>query len=155
LHSGDKAFVYCIYDSDKLKSELRLCPYIIELAFSTLYDKPDGNRLLEMFERQHIHVQAFYVDKCPVSHPIEDFVIVLYAFYYQNLLEFQIPNEPMYHKHRVFIRLQHKSSLDYNPSPPALVEDECWIYYADTNLVVDGQLNRFFLLRILLYHSLS
>jgi hypothetical protein len=50
----------------------------------------------------------------------------------------------MYHKHRVFIRLQHKSSLDYNPSPPALNDNECWIYYTEPNFVIDGQLNLLF-----------
>jgi hypothetical protein len=49
---------------------------------------------------------------------------------------------PIYHKHRVFIRLQHKSSLDYNPSVPALTNDEeCWIYYADRSIIIDSQLN--------------
>jgi hypothetical protein len=62
----------------------------------------------------------------------------------QNFLEFQISNGPMYHLHRVFIRLQHKSSFDYNTSAPALIDDECWIYYADTKSVADDQLNCFF-----------
>jgi CRISPR/Cas system-associated endonuclease/helicase Cas3 len=34
LHSDDKVFIYCIYDSDKSKSGSRSSPYMIELALT-------------------------------------------------------------------------------------------------------------------------
>jgi hypothetical protein len=82
LHSGDKAFIYCIYDSDKSKAE---CPYIIEFAFSTNHDKLDDNQLQDIFEKQRVHTQASYIDKCPVSI-IGDFVI-MFASICLRLLE--------------------------------------------------------------------
>ncbi len=50
----------------------------------------------------------------------------------------------MYHDHRVFIRLQHRNSLDYNSSPPALTNDEqSWIYYAHKITMIDSSLISF------------
>ncbi len=51
LHSDDKAFIYYIYDFDRSKSESRSSPYMIELVFSTIDDKPDEDQLLEVFEK--------------------------------------------------------------------------------------------------------
>jgi len=58
--------------------------------------------------------------------------------YLQCLLQFQVPNDPRYHKHRIFIRLRHRQSKDYNPSAIALCDNLCWTYHADTTSVMDS-----------------
>jgi hypothetical protein len=62
-------------------------------------------------------------------------------FFSQNLLQFQVPNDPIYNKYRVFIRLRHTQSKDYDPSAVALNDNECWTYHAEPTSVQDSQFN--------------
>ena len=65
LHSGETAFIYCTYDAEKLKSDTS--HYIVQFAFVPKNDRPDPNRLYELFETQSIDTPALYVHKCTVS----------------------------------------------------------------------------------------
>ncbi|CAF5099864.1 unnamed protein product, partial [Rotaria sp. Silwood1] len=55
-----------------------------------------------------------------------------------NLLQFQVPDDPTYNKHRVYIRLRHAQSKDYNPSDIALIDGEPWTYHVDPTSVMDS-----------------
>ncbi|UJR35729.1 hypothetical protein I4U23_028479 [Adineta vaga] len=119
LKAKDPAYVYCNYDFNQAKTDYHVCPFQFELVFIPFWNTISDERLVELFKNPHICVQAEYVIDCPC------------------LLQFTVPNEPKYHEHRIFIRLRHMQSNDYNPSSISLTGRDHWIYYADSMTVTD------------------
>ncbi|CAF1354733.1 unnamed protein product [Adineta ricciae] len=119
LRAKDSAYVYCNYDFNQSKTDYVSCPFQFELVFMSFSNTPDDGQLLKLFEKPHVCAEAHYVTDCPC------------------LLQFTIPNEPNFHEHRVFIRLRHTQSNDYNSSSISLTGRECWIYYADSMAITD------------------
>ncbi|CAF0756222.1 unnamed protein product [Rotaria sp. Silwood1] len=119
LQAHQSAYVYCDYDYNKSKSEYDFCPYNFELCFAPSSNTLNQNQISQLFDKPHIYIRACYVPNCP------------------NLLQFQVPDDPTYNKHRVYIRLRHARSKDYNPSDIALIDGEPWTYHADPTSVMD------------------
>ncbi|CAF0945233.1 unnamed protein product [Didymodactylos carnosus] len=95
--------------------------YIVDLAFDNRYD-PDSA------------ITASEVQKLFVNN---DRILSVCAERDQSchhLLEFPVPVVPEYHGKRVYLRMRHSSSKDYNPSEPALT-DECFIYQCDMPVI--------------------
>ncbi|CAF0795077.1 unnamed protein product [Rotaria sordida] len=119
LRANETAYVYCDYDYNKSNSEYTSCPFNFELFFAPSSSTLIQNQILPLFGKPHICIKASYVPNC------------------QSLLQFQVPDDPRYDKHRVFIRLRHAQSKDYNPSDIALKDGEPWTYYAQATSVMD------------------
>ncbi|CAF1436903.1 unnamed protein product [Adineta steineri] len=122
LRANDSAYVYCDYDYSKSKSEYNVCPFQFQLVFQD----PSTTLNEQLFNKPHICVNASYVNNCP------------------NLLQFTVPNAVQFDRKRVFIRLRHIQSKDYNPSPIALNDTELWIYYADSTTVAESLVQEYF-----------
>ncbi|CAF2532279.1 unnamed protein product [Rotaria sp. Silwood2] len=116
LNAKDTTYVYCNYDYNQSKLEYNSCPYNFELFFASSSNTLNQNQVVQSFDKPQLCVGASYVPDCPI----------------------QVPDDNKYHEHRVYIRLRHAQSKDYNPSDIALTNGEPWTYHAHPTSVMDS-----------------